>query len=205
MHFQVMIIHYFAYTNHHIYSNFFPVVAFAFQEPENDPRNFTYIWAIRGENDLDSREEKEDLSNNATLSLYALAFQNRDDSDSGVLYTGLTACHQRFQHSLVSPLDESNTRGSLCLSSKTLVLGAYGSSNFGLEKRNMSEAESGQMNLGLCTFLWEVVHAKKQEVDIDDELKDNYFLGIFDLNAWYQAQMPSHLELEPNTQVSWSI
>ena len=123
MHFQVIIIYYLIYVqciHESSYLNFFPVVAFAFQEPENDPRNFTYIWAIRGENDLDSREEKEDLSNNATLSLYALAFQNRDDSDSGVLYTGLTACHQRFQHSLVSPLDESNTRGSLCLSSKTL-------------------------------------------------------------------------------------
>ena len=73
-----------------------PVVSFAFQEPENDPRNFTYVWAIRGENDLDSREEKDCLKNNATITLYALAFQNRDDCDAGVLYTGLTACHQRY-------------------------------------------------------------------------------------------------------------
>ena len=120
-----------------------------------------------------------------------------------------------------------DTTGSLCLSSATLVLGA---SNFGLEKRNMSEAEAGQINLGvyiflyffvklklldlgiylyiiifpsnlgLCTFLWEVVHA-------DDGVgvgpRENYFLGIFDLNAWYQAQMPGEVELEPGTQCSY--
>ena len=77
-------------------SDALPVISFAFQEPENDPRNFTYVWAIRGENDLDSREEKDCLKNNATITLYALAFQNRDDCDAGVLYTGLTACHQRY-------------------------------------------------------------------------------------------------------------
>lgn len=73
-----------------------PVVDFAFQEPENDPRNFTYVWAIRGENDLDSREEKEGIRNNATLSLYALSYNSKDDSDAGVLYSGLTACHHRY-------------------------------------------------------------------------------------------------------------
>lgn len=25
-----------------------PIIAFAFQEPENDPRHFCYLWIIRG-------------------------------------------------------------------------------------------------------------------------------------------------------------
>ena len=55
-----------------------PVVGFCFQEPENDPRNFVYVWILRGENDIDSQEEKEhSLSNLAFISLYAMAFQNK--------------------------------------------------------------------------------------------------------------------------------
>ena len=50
-----------------------------------------------------------------------------------------------------------DTTGSLCLSSATLVLGA---SNFGLEKRNMSEAEAGQINLGVYIFLYFFVKLK---------------------------------------------
>ena len=30
-----------------------------------------------------------------------------------------------------------------------------------------------------------------------------FFLGTFDLNAWYQAQMPANVELEPSTQCSY--
>ena len=55
-----------------------PVVGFCFQEPENDPRNFVYVWILRSENDIDSQEEKEhSLSNIALISLYAMAFQNK--------------------------------------------------------------------------------------------------------------------------------
>lgn len=77
-----------------------PVIGFCFQEPENDPRNFVYIWALRGENDLDSEEEKEALSNTASIMLHSLAFQNRDENDSGVLYSGFISCQPKFTHQL---------------------------------------------------------------------------------------------------------
>ena len=101
------------------------------------------------------------------------------------------------------------------MSSATLAIGTY-------------DTDSDQTNLGLCAFLWEVVHANKETNGNEANSKDNYFLGIFgthfilmlnlfmvnmylieifpfqtDLNAWYQAQMPSHLELEPGTQCSY--
>jgi hypothetical protein len=81
-----------------------PVTSFAFSEPENDPRNFCYVWVARGENDFDTLDEKfEQLNSKATLSLYALSFKNRDDGGElyGVLYTGLTSCTLRFDHTLL--------------------------------------------------------------------------------------------------------
>lgn len=44
---------YFSYSSS-IDSEADPVVKFAFQEPENDPRNYCYLWVVRGQtmNDL---------------------------------------------------------------------------------------------------------------------------------------------------------
>ena len=63
----------------------FQVTGFAFSEPENDPRNFCYVWVVRSEADFDSVEEKtSNLKSKATVSLYALAFQNRDEFSGNV-------------------------------------------------------------------------------------------------------------------------
>jgi hypothetical protein len=35
-----------------------PVTGFAFCEPENDPRNFCYVWVCRSDADFDTAEEK---------------------------------------------------------------------------------------------------------------------------------------------------
>jgi hypothetical protein len=81
-----------------------PVTGFAFSEPENDPRNFCYIWVARGENDFDTVDEKsESLKSKATLSLYALSYKTRDDGGElyGTLYTGLTSGTLRFDHTLL--------------------------------------------------------------------------------------------------------
>jgi hypothetical protein len=183
-------------------SDALPVVAFTFQEPENDPRNFAYIWAVRGESDLDTSEEKQGLSTKASMSLFALAFQNKDDNDAGVLYSGLTACHQRFEYEMGSHDPTTSSKGSLCLAGATLAVGAaYSNANSALDKRDISEVDSGQ-NLGLCAFLWEVLDAPTTGSQATEE-GARFYLGIFDLNAWYQAQMPNRVELEPATQCSY--
>ena len=65
---------------------------------------------------------------------------------------------------------------------------------------------------GLCTFLWEVVRTGDESFDRKSDLDDpeaeppersRFFLGTFDLNAWYQAQMPVNVELEASTQCSY--
>ena len=63
---------------------------------------------------------------------------------------------------------------------------------------DISEIDDGQLNLGLCIFLWEVVRTGNATAD-----DPKFFLGTFDLNAWYQAQMPANVELEPSTQCSY--
>ena len=77
-----------------------PITSFAFSEPENDPRNFCYVWVARSEADFDSVEEKKDaLKSKATISMYALSFANRDEL-AGNFYSGITSCTLRFDHTL---------------------------------------------------------------------------------------------------------
>ena len=113
----------------------------------------------------------------------------------------MISVQQRFQHYLDSAMENDNITGSLCLGGATLPLPAPV-----LRTLDVSEIDDGQLNLGFCTFLWEVVRPQKNSSN--DEIRDDghpeersrFYLGTFDLNAWYQAQMPANVELEPTSQ-----
>ncbi len=85
-------------------SSSLPVVDFCFQEPEDDPRHFCYLWAARSETDFDTAAERLSVRGApAALSLAALSYEARDDHEQyGVLYSGLRSCSVRFEHSLGS-------------------------------------------------------------------------------------------------------
>eukprot|EP00095_Tigriopus_kingsejongensis_P000853 maker-scaffold1106_size62344-snap-gene-0.11 protein:Tk00853 transcript:maker-scaffold1106_size62344-snap-gene-0.11-mRNA-1 annotation:"protein elys" len=172
-----------------------PVTGFTFQEPENDPRNFCYVWTMQSENDYDLLSEKMAVNSIASISLHALSYENRDDGDQfGILYTGLTSCTLRFGYNLIgaSPnLDELD--GTLGISCSTLGFG--NSQRSGQDGTDFSDAEGIASNLGLAGFLWEV-HGK-------GETQADYYFGLFDLNAWYQAQMPSGVGYESTSQCSF--
>ena len=51
------------------------------------------------------------------------------------------------------------------------------------------ESAPGGLAGGLAVFLWEVHYAGDDQPD--------YYFGLFDLNAWYQAHMPNAAELLP--------
>ena len=85
------------------------------QEPEDDPRNFCYVWTAHSETDLDLNRERLSVSGPpASLSLYALSYEERIDADdveaaimsctdvvlARVLYSKLTSCTLRFEHTL---------------------------------------------------------------------------------------------------------
>ena len=169
-----------------------PVVGFCFQEPENDPRNFVYVWVLRGDNDLDSEEEKEVVCNFASIHLFALAFQNKDENYSGVLYSGLMSCQQRFHHRLDGLNPNLKAKGSLCLGGATIPTAAPHNTGGGSGQSDLSEIDEGQVNLGLCSFLWELIRQSDED--------PKFFLGTFDLNAWYQDQMPAELSVTPASQ-----
>lgn len=186
-----------------------PVTGFAFTEPENDPRNFCYVWVTRGENDFDTLQEKrESLKTMATLSLYALSYKNRDDGGDlyGTLYTGLTSCNLRFDHTVIGdPQMESDFKstGSTCLACNTLGSASgpiipNGPSE--VDRSNESDPDCFLSKIGITIFLWEVQFSSRSN---PTEKLTRYYMGIFDLNNWYQAQMPIQVVLEPRTQCSY--
>ncbi|QQP38073.1 AT hook containing transcription factor 1, partial [Caligus rogercresseyi] len=86
-----------------------PCVGFAFQEPENDPRNHSYLWVMWSQNDIDTEEDKKALNTFASIELYALNYENKDEVDQyGVLYSGLTSCSKSFGFTLSG--DPEDTR-----------------------------------------------------------------------------------------------
>jgi hypothetical protein len=96
------------YSSTYTGSDSLPLTGFTFQEPDNDPRNFCYLWAMQSENDFDLQVEKMRVTSLGAVTLYALGYDHRDEADQyGVLYSGLTSCQPRFAHTLLGdPLIE---------------------------------------------------------------------------------------------------
>ncbi|MGH0149175.1 UNVERIFIED_CONTAM: hypothetical protein FKN15_062840 [Acipenser sinensis] len=70
-----------------------PVHALTFQEPENDPRNCCYLWAVQS-----AQDSEGDV---VSLHLLQLAFGDRKSLASGqILYEGLEYCEERYSQDL---------------------------------------------------------------------------------------------------------
>ncbi|GAB1285783.1 Protein ELYS [Apodemus speciosus] len=215
-----------------------PVYAVVFQEPENDPRNCCYLWAVQSTQD----SEGDVLS----LHLLQLAFGDRKCLASGqILYEGLEYCEERYTLDLAGgmfPLrgqtsntkllgcqsierypshgdrEESMREGRVSLYSPGCP-GAHYVDQAGLELRNppasasqsagitgvryhgpakikpsdenflMSKEECQVVTLSpdtsVSVFTW--------QVNIYGQGKPSVYLGLFDINRWYHAQMPDSL------------
>ncbi|XP_012299159.2 protein ELYS isoform X2 [Aotus nancymaae] len=151
-----------------------PVYAVTFQEPENDPRHCCYLWAVQSTQD----SEGDVLS----LHLLQLAFGDRKCLASGqILYEGLEYCEERYTLDLTGGMFP--LRGQ---TSNTKLLGCQSIEKF----RSHSDREEG-MNEALSpdtsvsVFTW--------QVNIYGQGKPSIYLGLFDINRWYHAQMPDSL------------
>ena len=119
-------------------------------------------------------------------------------------YSHITSCSPRFHFILDSDKLDSGFQavGSLCIASYTLedpsaagraaedAADSYNNADNpdGLLDRlgdNDSDHSGLVSNSGLSVFLWQV-YARNVS-------KPRYFIGVFDLNGWYQAQMPSRV------------
>ncbi|XP_023187825.1 protein ELYS isoform X2 [Xiphophorus maculatus] len=158
-----------------------PVHAFTFQEPENDPRNCCYLWAVQSSQDLE-----EDL---VSLHLLQLAFSERKCLASGkILYEGLEYCEERYSQDLSStsfPLRAQATSTRL-LSCQTIEkFRAH-------PDRDDSMNEVASPDTSLSIFCW--------QVKAYGQGRPSMYIGVFDINRWYHAQMPDSLRTGESLQ-----
>ncbi|XP_060736591.1 protein ELYS [Tachysurus vachellii] len=158
-----------------------PVYAFNFQEPENDPRNCCYLWAVQSAQDLEG-----DV---VSLHLLQLAFGERKCSASGkIVYEGLEYCEERYSQDLsggVFPLRAQATHTRL-LSSQTIEKFRHH------PDREDSVNEVASPDTSVLVFSW--------QVKAYGQGQPSTFIGVFDINRWYHAQMPDSLRAGESLQ-----
>ncbi|XP_066532082.1 protein ELYS [Hoplias malabaricus] len=151
-----------------------PVYAFTFQEPENDPRNCCYLWAVQSAQDLEG-----DV---VSLHLLQLAFAERKCLTSGkILYEGLEYCDERYSQDLngtAFPLRAQATNTRL-LSCQTIEKFRHH------PDRDDSMSEAASPDTSVSIFTWQVKSYGQGQ--------PSTFIGVFDINRWYHAQMPDSL------------
>ncbi|XP_074017830.1 protein ELYS-like [Numenius arquata] len=154
-----------------------PVYAVTFQEPENDPRNCCYLWAVQS-----TQESEGDV---VSLHLLQLAFGDRKRLASGqVMYEGLEYCDERYSVDLtggVFPL-RGQTRNIKLISCQTVEKFP----NHVDREDSVNEVISPATSVSI--FSWQVKYHHEET--------PSTYLGVFDINRWYHAQMPDSLRLE---------
>ncbi|KAK1891004.1 Protein ELYS [Dissostichus eleginoides] len=158
-----------------------PVHAFTFQEPENDPRNCCYLWAVQSSQDLEG-----DM---VSLRLLQLAFSERKCLSSGkILYEGLEYCEERYSQELNGPAfplraQATNTR---LLSCQTIEKFRHH------PDRDDSMNEVASPDTSVSIFCW--------QVKAYGQGTPSTYIGVFDINRWYHAQMPDSLRTGQSLQ-----
>ncbi|XP_076156459.1 uncharacterized protein ahctf1 isoform X2 [Alosa pseudoharengus] len=151
-----------------------PVYAFTFQEPENDPRNCCYLWAVQSAQDLEG-----DV---VSLHLLQLAYGERKCLASGkILYEGLEYCEGRYSQDLngtAFPLRAQATNTRL-LSCQTIEKFRHH------PDRDDSMNEVASPDTSVSIFSWQVKSY--------GQAKPSTYISVFDINRWYHAQMPDSL------------
>ncbi|XP_013872655.1 protein ELYS [Austrofundulus limnaeus] len=158
-----------------------PTHSFTFQEPENDPRNCCYLWAVQSSQDLEG--------DTVSLHLLQLAFSERKCLTSGkILYEGLEYCEERYSQDLsctTFPLRAQTT--------KTRLLSCQTVEKFKPHPdRDDSMNEAASPDTSLSIFSWQI---KTYGQDAPST-----YIGVFDINRWYHAQMPDSLRTGESLQ-----
>lgn len=158
-----------------------PVVGFSIQEPENDPKNFCYLWILRGQLVQDFGSLDEDSLNDqyctcSSICLNALEFENKNWIENyGYLYSDFISSSSRFHYSLTSNAFDPVQMNSIIVN--------YGTVNQGsIQAYRKSKEDTNLLDSSLFYIIWQA---------FDDQIHTCvYYLMIFDLNQWYQAQLP---------------
>ncbi|XP_054164403.1 protein ELYS-like [Oppia nitens] len=165
-----------------------PVIRFAFQDPENDPKNYSYVWVIRGQ-EIEELNEIQNTISNAIM--YSISFEKKDwIPDYGILYSGFQGCSCRFEYILSSNPHSSEINvlsNSRLIDCYTIPLGNQ------LTNKS-SDDESANIDLSLLFISWEALS------DLSNETYSSTYFAIFDLNQWYRSQMPTDIKIADDKQ-----
>ncbi|XP_075965904.1 uncharacterized protein ahctf1 isoform X2 [Anarhichas minor] len=158
-----------------------PVHAFTFQEPENDPRNCCYLWAAQSSQDLEG-----DM---VSLRLLQMAFSERKCLTSGkILYEGLEYCEERYSQDLSGTAFPLRTQAT-----NTRLLSCQTIEKFRPHPdRDDSMNEVASPDTSVSIFSW--------QVKVYGQGTPSTYIGIFDINRWYHAQMPDSLRTGESLQ-----
>ena len=163
-----------------------PVVGFSLQEPEDDPRNYCYLWVMRGCNNKSVLEYKDPIYSNA--SLFVFEYEHKEwINNYGYLHSGLLSEGIRFEYYMTATPYSANADagsgggGSMLISYGTVQKGS-------LQAYRAAEEENGFYDTSLFYFIWEAF-----DTQFENSVR---YLSIFDLNQWYQSQMPNILQVE---------
>ncbi|KAM9409274.1 uncharacterized protein ahctf1 [Pholidichthys leucotaenia] len=153
-----------------------PVHSFTFQEPENDPRNCCYLWAVQS-----SQELEGDM---VSLRLLQLAFSERKCLASGkILYEGLEYCEERYSQDLSGaafPLRAQTTNTRLLNCQTIEKFRPHPDRDDG-----MNEVASPDTSVSI--FIW--------QIKVYGQGTPSTYIGVFDINRWYHAQMPDSFRM----------
>ncbi|KAK3099666.1 hypothetical protein FSP39_007744 [Pinctada imbricata] len=160
-----------------------PITHIVYQEPENDPKNFSYIWTVHSTSDL----EDDSL---ASICLYQLAYSKKTwYSNYGAFYEDLQSVCGRFEMELpASPLNPSakGCNSSRVVTAYTLEDPCYKAPSKLGDEESFEECMSLHgPDLSLCVFVWETCDGINPGTSAH--------LAVYDMNRWYHAQMPYSL------------
>nr|CAB3220657.1 protein ELYS-like [Phallusia mammillata] len=152
------------------------VVNFAFQEPENDPRNCCYLWVVRSPNDTDA-------VNNVplTATMHQLVYQKKEiieqDKTLRSFYQRLENCSTQYDLILDSSLGLSPEPGKSTLFQCSTIESYPPPHQF-----NEDESEYCSTPFtSLFIIGWQ---------SYSDISRSTQVL-VFDINSWYNAHMPT--------------
>ncbi|XP_078697453.1 protein ELYS-like [Branchiostoma floridae x Branchiostoma belcheri] len=161
------------------------VTHFAYQEPENDPGNYCYLWVARGPLQTDPSEEVA-----TSLLLYQMGYSRKETllDSREVLYKELSTCGPTFQPSL-GPMSEGPSPGSRLVSCYTLENHHSPEEGDRHEDSALEEEVLHGPDLSIAVFVWE-------SPTVDPMSRSQCSLAVFDINRWYHAQMPVVFRLQ---------
>ncbi|XP_071431225.1 protein ELYS-like [Pithys albifrons albifrons] len=154
-----------------------PVCALTFQESESDLHNCCYLWAVQS-----TQQSEGDV---VSLHLLQLTFGDRKRLASGqVMYEDFKSCVKLYSLDLSGGFFP--VRGQIS-SSKFLSFQIIEKFQNHVDRED-SVTEVISPDTSVSIFSW--------QVNTYGQGKPSTYLGVFDINRWYHAQMPDSLRPE---------